>query len=208
MTPVRRYTRREAVRLQLEMAVRARLQYFDLVSALTLAGAAERVLSDLQPKEAKTSEGFVSLKAYINEVEPDGGKRKILADQARKDYDQLRHAYPKSEWTHELDGLRADAFITLAIEAFAPRKQGADLMKWLHELPPVLGAFWFFAYLVYPGADTAARKNDQTDADVLNQVQRWKTTVDPDLFDELVGILQRKSLIPNPKSLANPSTER
>lgn len=201
------YSRREAVQLQLEMAVRARLQHNDLVSALTLAGAAERVLSDLQPKEAKTSEGYTSLKAHINEVELDPKKRKGLADCARKDYDQLRHAHPLLEHTHGLSLERVDALLTLSIEAFQPRTRNADIMEWLHELPPILGSFWFFATLSYPMAERKALENDQSASNALAMVEKWKRSPDKcGLYEELLGIIQSKSLIPNPKSLTNPST--
>ncbi|NWG92377.1 MAG: hypothetical protein HXY21_07685 [Parvularculaceae bacterium] len=198
---LRRYTRRQAVQLQLEMAVRARLQHFDLVSALTLAGAAERVLSDMQPGDANLSGGFNSLKAFLNENVSDPKERGSLAKKARENYDQLRHADTDPDRIHHLDAEFIDALLTIAIEAFAPRPKainGNDLIAWLHELPPVLGAFWFLAHLIYPMADAAKRKNDPADADALDQIQRWKTSVDPALYDGLVGILQSKSLIPNP----------
>jgi hypothetical protein len=43
--------RLEAVRDQIDSAIRVYFLWDDLVSALALAGAAERVLSDLQPKD-------------------------------------------------------------------------------------------------------------------------------------------------------------
>jgi len=196
-----RFTRKEAVERQLIMAVRARLAFGDLVSALTLAGAAERVLSDLQPKDARVSEGHYSIKAALNESVDDTAERKRLATMAREAYDQLRHADTKSDHTHEIHREQVDALIAMAIEALHPRSRNDDIVAWLYTLPPILGAFSLFGYLVYPMAAAARSRGDPESVYLCEQI---RTSPPPELFEGLVEIIQSKSLIPNPKSPTAP----
>jgi len=84
-------TRFDGVRDQVNMAVRAFFLWDDLVSAVTLAGAAERVLSDLQPQDGIIGVDAYSLRSMINLYIKDE-HHKDAAKFFRKDYDFFRHA--------------------------------------------------------------------------------------------------------------------
>jgi hypothetical protein len=84
-------TRFDGVRDQVNMAVRAFFLWDDLVSAVTLAGAAERVLSDLQPQDGIMGVDAYSLRSMINLYIKEE-YHKDAAKLFRKDYDFFRHA--------------------------------------------------------------------------------------------------------------------
>lgn len=175
----------------------------DAISALTLAGAAEHVLSDLQPKDAKVSEGFQSLKAAANEYIEEGEKRKFL-ERLRFNYDQLRHADRHPQHEHVLNVQGVDMLILLSIWAFAGRPKGAQpaIAEWLYKMPPVLGAFVIWMFLNYP-SDTWERRPD----DNFPELKELRNN-QPLAFETILHLVESKSLIPNPQSLTNPSTDQ
>ena len=66
MPTIRKITRLEAVRDQLDSAFKVYFLWDDLVSAITLAGAAERVMSDMQPKDGIFGIDAASIRSIIN----------------------------------------------------------------------------------------------------------------------------------------------
>lgn len=193
---IRRYTRLEAVERQLEMAVRARLQFDDPVSALTLAGAAEKVRSDLQPMDATIRSGYDSVKAFVNEfVKPE--RRRAVVRDIRNAYDQLRHADKLPNHTHELAPDWVDAFLKMAIYAHAgrpPTKETRDFAEWFYRMPPVLGAFLIWMFLNDPRGETWTRELEN-DPEKLNEFKSLPCSA---AFEAILDLVRSKSLIPNP----------
>jgi hypothetical protein len=93
MTPIRTktVTRFDAVREQISSAIRMFFLWDELVSAVTLAGAAERVLSDLQPQDGIIGVDAYSIRSMINLYIKEE-HQKDAATLFRKDYDFFRHA--------------------------------------------------------------------------------------------------------------------
>jgi hypothetical protein len=93
MQPTRTKTvsRFDAVGEQISSAIRSFFLWDELVSAVTLAGAAERVLSDLQPQDGILGEDAYSIRSMINLYIKEG-HHKDAAKKFRKDYDFFRHA--------------------------------------------------------------------------------------------------------------------
>src|SRR4030081_1382952 len=111
----RKLTRLEAVSDQIDSAIRVFFLWDDLVSALTLAGAAERVMSDLQPQDGIFGVDATSIRSAINlHVLPEYQKR--AAALFRKDYDFFRHADRNPQGDYELKEPSAEylLFICLA----------------------------------------------------------------------------------------------
>lgn len=187
-------SRLDAVKHQLEMAVRARLQFEDLVSAMTLAGAAERVLSDGQPKDARISDGFNSIKAFCNEFVKEGYRKEVTA-KVREAYDQLRHADKKPNQIHSLDPEGVDAFILMTIYAYGGKPSDAKpFAEWFNSLPPLLGTFVVWMFLNDPRGERWA--NDLgNNSDCL---QLFKSLPVPSAFEAILQLVESKSLIPNP----------
>jgi hypothetical protein len=93
MQPTRTKTvsRFDGVREQISSAIRAFFLWDELVSAVTLAGAAERVLSDLQPQDGILGVDAYSIRSMIN-LHVKEEYHKEAASAFRKDYDFFRHA--------------------------------------------------------------------------------------------------------------------
>jgi hypothetical protein len=93
MQPMRTKTisRFDAVREQISSAIRLFFVWDELVSAVTLAGAAERVLSDLQPQDGIFGVDAHSIRSMIN-LNIKEEHHKDAAKAFRKDYDFFRHA--------------------------------------------------------------------------------------------------------------------
>jgi hypothetical protein len=202
---VRPYTRLEAARCQLEMAVRARLQFNDPVSALTLAGAAEKVLGDLQPRDAVTSNGHVSIRAFVNEHCRSNDRKKV-EDAIRLAYDQLRHADRPGKgenYIHNLESGWVDGFLGMCVYAFSRRNpSNEDFAEWFNSLPPVLGVFLVWSFLTDPRTWARASSTENFDSKVQEEFMRL-----PQLsaFEALLELVESKSLVPNPKSLERPN---
>lgn len=104
------------------MAIRAQLQFDDPVSAITLAGAAESVLSDLQPQSGILGIDAWSVQACLDLYIKDefhGDARDML----RHGYDFLRHADGKKEGKRPCDALTlhqasVDFFLLLGVKAY------------------------------------------------------------------------------------------
>lgn len=186
------FSRLDAVRNQLEMAVRARLQFEDLVSAMTLAGAAERVLSDLHPKDAKFSDDTLSIRAFCNTyVKTDC--RKQAAEYMRAAYDFLRHADKTPDRVLELDAEWVDLTLMMAIRAFESTSK-ARL--------PVLIAFRTWAAITDPKWEVADHIPEINDPALVEWSMKLTT---PELFNAILAHYESKSLIANPKSLTGRS---
>lgn len=189
------FSRLDAVKHQLEMAIRARLQFEDLVSAMTLAGAAERVLSDGQPADAKTSDGFISLKALCNDYVKKDSRNKI-AGMVRQAYDQLRHADKNPDHVHSLDPESVDAFLLMTIYAYASKPQATqnEFRNWFNSLPPILGTFVVWMFLNDPRGEKWANDLDNSP----ESLRFFKSLPVPSVFDALLQLVESKSLVPNP----------
>jgi len=94
-------TRFDAVRDQITSAIRMFFIWDDLVSAVTLAGAAERVLSDLQPQDGIFGVDARSIRSMVNLYIKEEHQRDA-AKLYRKDYDFFRHADRNAVQSYEL----------------------------------------------------------------------------------------------------------
>jgi hypothetical protein len=113
----RKITRLDAVRDQLHSAIRAYFLWDDLVSALTLAGAAERVLSDKQSADGLFGMDAFSIRSMVNlyikdEYQPEAAKL------FRADYDFFRHADRKPQNDYELSEEWVDFLLLISIGSF------------------------------------------------------------------------------------------
>jgi hypothetical protein len=147
----RTISRIEAAICQLDGAIRA---YFedDLVSALTLAGAAERVLSDLQPQDGLLGVDAYSWRAAIN-LYIKTEHQKEAAKWYRRAYDQLRHADRDKSETIEINQTVVDIYILMAVFAFHFVTKQTTTNVRIYEL-------WFCIHypdLVKKGTEFAAR---------------------------------------------------
>jgi hypothetical protein len=113
----RTITRLDAVRDQLNSAIRLYFLWDDLVSAVTLAGAAERVLSDLQPADGIFDIDARSIRSVINlYIKP--GHQKQAAISFRADYDFFRHADRQPKDDYELAENRVDSLLFISVCSF------------------------------------------------------------------------------------------
>lgn len=110
-------SRHEAVRDQINCAIKAYFLWDDLVSAITLAGAAERVLSDLQPQDGLLGVDGFSLRAAINLYIKDENHKEV-AKLFRNDYDFFRHADKNRSLSHTYSTEAVDCLILFAVGAF------------------------------------------------------------------------------------------
>ena len=118
----------EATKRQIDAAVRA---YFsdDLVSALTLAGAAERVLSDMQPKDGIFGADAVSLRSMINLYIKSDHQGEV-AKKFRNVYDQLRHADRNTADNLEIKEEAVETYMLHAVMSFEfITKDSTELME-------------------------------------------------------------------------------
>jgi hypothetical protein len=98
---IRTITRLEAIRDQLDSAYKAYFLWDALVSALTLAGAAERVLSDLQRRDGLFGVDPYSIRSIVDlYIKPE--HQKDAAKLYRADYDFFGHADVNKDNTYEL----------------------------------------------------------------------------------------------------------
>src|SRR5277367_858560 len=116
-TVKRKITRLDAVRDQIDSAIRAYFLWDDLVSALTLAGAAERVMSDLQPQDGIIGVDAWSIRSMVN-LHIKTEHQKKAAALFRADYDFFRHADLKPQADYELNETTVDFFLYAAIGAY------------------------------------------------------------------------------------------
>jgi hypothetical protein len=133
----RMVTRFEAVRDQINSAIRVFFLWDDLVSAITLAGAAERVLSDLQPQDGIFGIDAHSIRSMVNLYIKQEHQKEAGA-LFRRDYDLLRHADRDSTKDHEIKESKVTWLIFLSICAFEFLKQKKTM-----EMKAFF--WWFFA---------------------------------------------------------------
>ncbi len=189
---MRQFTRLEAVQLQLEMAVRAFLQFDDPVSALTLAGATETVLSDLQPKDGLFGVDAWSIRAFCNlHIKPE--HHKAARDLFRQKYNMLKHAERDAQTDHKIDETSVLFWILISIHAFlALGGTKTDVL------------IAFRTWLVLARPDWFS----DTDPAMMNALFAARSKVEqmgkPQAFEAIQSALTNKSLFPNPK----PPTEQ
>ncbi|HBS33782.1 MAG TPA: hypothetical protein DEA50_01710 [Parvularcula sp.] len=188
---VRRYTRLEAVECQIGMAIRARLQFDDPVSALTLLGAAERVLSDLCGAP-EWGENALSIKLFIEKF-ANNGKHNEAAKFLRKPYNRLKHANTDPEIEPTIDLHMLDTLLMMVIREFENQSR---------TLTPLMLAYKCWA---------ATSSDDWGAEELLGEPLLKKLRAAANgrsgsaLFNEYHFHFESKSLIPNPKSLKEPA---
>jgi hypothetical protein len=107
----------DAIRDQINSAIRMFFLWDDLVSAVTLAGAAERVLSDLQPQDGIIGVDAYSLRSMIN-LYIKAEHQKDAAKLFRKDYDFFRHADRNAAQSYELKESSVAWLIFISLTSF------------------------------------------------------------------------------------------
>jgi len=129
--------RYDAVRDQISSAIRLFFLWDDLVSAVTLAGAAERVLSDLQPQDGIFGVDARSIRSMVNLYIKDE-HHKDAAKLFRKDYDFFRHADRNATQSYELkeSSVAWLLFVSLASFEFLGQKKTMEMQAF---------AWWFMA---------------------------------------------------------------
>lgn len=110
-------SRIDATRMQVNAAIRSYFLYDDYVSAMTLAGAAERVLSDLQPQDGLIGIDAISIRSLINLFVPDEYSKEA-AQHLRGPYDFLRHADLNKFEDFRVHPLYVEFMIFLASQAY------------------------------------------------------------------------------------------
>ncbi|NWG71337.1 MAG: hypothetical protein HXY23_06990 [Parvularculaceae bacterium] len=190
---VRKFTRLDAVERQLDMAIRAHLQFDDLVSAMTLAGAAERVLSDLQPQDGILGVDAWSIQSLVNLYFKDEFHN-LVRDKLRHAYDFLRHADGKKgadkgpNDSLALHQGTVDFFLMLAIKAFQSL-QGNE--------SPTMRAFGYWLIMEHPGWLRAEEDERGQWAGVRSS---FPNLTKADRFAALLAVIKSQSPIPNPQS--------
>lgn len=188
---VRRYTRLEAVERQIDMAIRARVQFDDPVSALTLLSAAERVLSDLSGAP-EWGENALSIKLFIEKFAKNG-RHNEAAEYRRKPYNRLKHAETDPEVEPTIDLHLLDTLLMMVIREFGNQSR---------TLTPVMLAYkrW------------AATSSDDWGAEEISGeplLEKLREAAngfsDSALFNHYLAHFESKSLIPTPKSLKEPA---
>lgn len=183
----RRFTRMEEVERQIEMAVRARLQFDDPVSAITLAGAAERVLSDLSPHK-KWGDDALSIDLFAQEFSK-AGNEKAVRTHLRKPINRMKHAErdPNVELTVDLYAL--DTLLMMTIREY--RNQAGRMTSVMHAFrcwAAATGDDWGFETVL----------NNELLSDLRLKAKGWSNS---EVFAAYLTYFAAKSLIPNPKSL-------
>jgi hypothetical protein len=130
-------TRFEAVRDQISSAIRMFFLWDDLVSAVTLAGAAERVLSDLQPQDVIIGVDAYSIRSMVNLYIKDEHHRDA-AKLFRKDYDFFRHADRNASENYELKESSVTWLIFITLLSF-------DFLRQEKTMEMRAFAWWFMA---------------------------------------------------------------
>jgi hypothetical protein len=122
MVTTRKITRLEAIKDQLNTACKAYFLWDDLVSALILAGAAERVMSDIQSQDGIFGVDAYSIRSIINlYIKPE--HQKETAKLYRADYDFFRHADVKTQQDYELKHEVVDFYLFVALLGFEHLQQ-------------------------------------------------------------------------------------
>jgi len=136
-TRIKTVTRFDGVRDQIAAAIRMFFLWDDLVSAVTLAGAAERVLSDLQPQDGIIGIDAHSIRSMINLYIKEE-HHKDAAKLFRKDYDFFRHADCDAAQNYELkeSSVAWLIFISLCSFEFLGQKKTMEMRAF---------AWWFMA---------------------------------------------------------------
>jgi hypothetical protein len=190
---VRRYTRLDAAQFQLEMAVRALLQFDDPISALTLAGAAETVLSDLQPIDGIFGVDAWSIRAICN-THINTAHRKEAADLLRSAYNQLKHANKLPAHIHEIQETSVHIWLLLSIRAFTSLGGTAS---------PILNAFKLWAMAARP---EWISENDSPLIRSFAESSEWlRRAPKADAYRMILAAVESKSLVPNTQSLPSKS---
>jgi hypothetical protein len=129
--------RLEGVKDQIDSAIRVYFLRDDLVSALTLAGAAERVLSDLQPQDGIFGVDAHSIRSMIN-LYIKAEHQKEAAALFRKDYDFFRHADRSGVRDYEVKEVSVLflIFLSLCSFEFLGQKKTVEMRAFF---------WWFFA---------------------------------------------------------------
>jgi hypothetical protein len=107
----------DAVRGQIESSIRTYFLWDDLVSALTLAGAAERVLSDRQRDDGLFGVDSFSITSMINLYIKEEYHREAVTH-FRRDYDFFRHADRKPQDHYAFTEEWVDFLLLITIGAF------------------------------------------------------------------------------------------
>jgi hypothetical protein len=136
MLTIRKITRLEAVRDQLDTAYKAYFLWDDLVSALTLAGAAERVMSDMQSQDGIFGVDAYSIRSIIN-LYIKSEYQKDAAKVYRAAYDFFRHADVNKQPDYELkqEVVEFSLFVSLCAFEHLQQKKTQAMRAYSH---------WFF----------------------------------------------------------------
>jgi hypothetical protein len=172
MITTRKITRMQAVSNQLDSAYKTYFLWDDLVSAITLAGAAERVLSDMQPQDGIFGVDANSLRSLINlYVKPEHSKE--VATLFRADYDFFRHADKKTQSDYEIKERAADFFLLFPLLSYEHLKQPKT-----HAMRAY--AQWFFYR--YP---SVLKKENQDDGNFLANLLKAQEPMTKQQFYEM-----------------------
>ncbi len=136
------FNRLNATEAQIDAAIKAYFLWDDLVSALTLAGAAERVLSDVQPQDGLICVDAFSIRSLIN-LYVEGEHQSKAGNLFRRTYDQLRHADGDRDPFRliEVSVAGVDFYIFMAIQAFRHVRRF---------ITPSMGVFYVWYCARYP----------------------------------------------------------
>lgn len=180
------FSRLDAVKHQLDLAVRAYLQFDDPVSALTLAGAAERVLSDLQPQDGILGVDAWSLRAFCNlHIKPE--YQKAAGKLLRDGYDFLRHADRAPNRVLELNVETVEIYLLLSIRAYsALAKSNTTVM------------IAFKLWMMVERPHWISEEDAPAIREFSNAACNLPDRSNPKFFTTLLGFIETKSLIPNP----------
>jgi hypothetical protein len=180
---VRRYTRLEAVERQIEMAIRAHLQFDDAVSAVTLSGAAERVLSDLSPC-SEWSDDSLSIKSFIEKFAK--GNEKAVAKHLRKPINMLKHAEDDPNVDHLVDLHWLETLLMMTVREFYYQTK---------KMTPAMHAFRFWCAAKGRDWNFTELMNEDEIVDLKETYGGWS---DSEIFLGAVAYYEAKSLIPSP----------
>lgn len=184
VSDLRRFTRLEAVARQIEMAVRARLQFNDPVSALSLLGAAERVLDDLR-RASEWGESALSIRLFVRKfIKPE--KQKKIAEMLRKPYNRLKHADTDRKVDPTIDLHMLDTQLMMVIKEFKNQSQS---------LTPVMQAYRCWAATCSDGWGAEEILGEEK-LKALRMEARGKSH--SSIFDKYLSHFKSKSLVPNP----------
>jgi hypothetical protein len=156
-------TRRRAVQDQLDTAIRAYFLWDDLVSAITLAGAAERVLSDMQPQDGIIGIDAYSIRSAVN-LYFKTEHQSEAAGLFRKDYDFFRHADRQNVDSHEIKDISVVFTITIAIAS-------CEFLS--IEKTEIMKIFFWWTYIKYPKFFKKDCIDIFLDIDDIRRISEW-----------------------------------